>query len=583
MKHYLLLSTTLLLSACASKQETPLDTDSIRINQVGYYTQHEKTASIESDCFADAYQLIHAETGQIVWEGPATRQATSPWSGKERQIVDFSSVTQPGRYYLQAGSYRKSLKIDEHPLRKLALGAMKAFYFQRTGETIKADCAGVWSRAAAHPDTAVQVHPSAASKQRPTGTRLSSPGGWYDAGDYNKYIVNSGFTTGLLLTAYQMLPKHFGEYQLNIPESSNDTPDMLDEILVNLRWMLTMQDTDGGVYHKLTTPNFEGFVTPTLCNQQRYVVQKGTAATLDFAAAMAQAARVYRAYPAYQDFAQQAEKAAIQAWRWANSHKNEVYNQTKINDLFDPDILTGEYGDHEFSDEFFWAATELYLTTGKRVYLNAASQYARQRDYQYTLPTWGNVNGLAAMAWLIGGTYGFSADTEFLFNKYEPQVLAYCNEYLAQVPTSCYQAPFGNQATDFGWGCLSENCCNRGITLLFAYHLTSNAQYLQGALQCADYLLGRNATGYSYVTGFGQKSPLNPHHRISATDNVEAPVPGLLVGGPNPLQQDHCAGYPSTQPDESYLDKTDSYASNEIAINWNASLAAFIGWLDADL
>lgn len=129
------------------------------------------------------------------------------------------------------------------------------------------------------------VHPSAATTKRPAGTIISSPKGWYDAGDYNKYIVNSGFTLGLILQSYQLHQDRFNSLNLQIPESDNKIPDILDEMMYNLEWMLTMQDpTDGGVYHKLTTPNFEGFVMPEDCKQQRYVVQKTTTATLDFAA-----------------------------------------------------------------------------------------------------------------------------------------------------------------------------------------------------------------------------------------------------------------------------------------------------------
>jgi endoglucanase len=76
---------------------------------------------------------------------------------------------------------------------------------------------------------------------------------------------------------------------------------------------------------------------------------------------------------------------------------------------------------------------------------------------------------------------------------------------------------------------------------------------------------------------------MNPHHRLSHSDGIEAPYPGLLVGGPNPGQQDKAdvKDYPSNQPDESYTDVMQSYASNEIAINWNASLLALLGWLEA--
>jgi endoglucanase len=86
-----------------------------------------------------------------------------------------------------------------------------------------------------------------------------------------------------------------------------------------------------------------------------------------------------------------------------------------------------------------------------------------------------------------------------------------------------------------------------------------------------DYILGRNSTGYCYVTGMGSKSPVNPHHRLAATDDIPGPLKGFLIGGPNPARQDGCE-YPSLLPDESYADVLESYASNEIAINWNASL-----------
>ncbi|WP_253810033.1 glycoside hydrolase family 9 protein, partial [Hydrotalea flava] len=85
----------------------------------------------------------------------------------------------------------------------------------------------------------------------------------------------------------------------------------------------------------------------------------------------------------------------------------------------------------------------------------------------------------------------------------------------------------------------------------------------------ADYLLGRNATGYCYVTGFGSKSPMHPHHRPSIADGIGAPVPGLLVGGPNPGKQDG-QEYPNTFPETAYTDNDKAYACNEIAINWNA-------------
>lgn len=92
--------------------------------------------------------------------------------------------------------------------------------------------------------------------------------------------------------------------------------------------------------------------------------------------------------------------------------------------------------------------------------------------------------------------------------------------------------------------------------------------------------MGRNGTSYAFVTGYGDKTPMNPHHRPSGADGVEAPVPGLIAGGPNPGQQDGCS-YPSDIPDQSYVDDYCSYASNEIAINWNAPLVYLGNALEA--
>lgn len=574
------------LTACNSGQKQQIPTpngDAIKVNQLGYSPSASKTAVIEAEAFAETYALLNAETGEKVWEGQAVRETTSEMSGKVRQLIDFSSFDKVGDYLLTAGDFCKKVKITERPMHDVAIAAMKAFYLNRSGVEIEEAYAGPYARPAAHLDTEVMIHPSAASKERPEGTIISSPYGWYDAGDFNKYIVNSGFSTGLMLMAYQMNARHFDSYVYNIPESGNNTPDYLDEIYFNLKWMISMQDpNDGGVYHKLTTPNFEGFIMPAEAHQQRYVVQKSTAATLDYAASMAQASRIYSQYPEYADFAKQALANAVKAWKWANAHKNVPYRQHEINDKFDPDVATGTYGDEFFGDEFFWAASELYFATGKRNYLNAAESYMPNEGY--TLPSWGNVYGLATMAWLVQGTYGFSPETETMVNRLLPKLLAYCDEYLEKIETSCFNSPYGNDPRDFGWGCLSEMCCSRALTMLFAYSHTGESKYLEGAKLCADYLFGRNATGYCYVTGFGTKSPMHPHQRISEADGIENPLPGFLVGGPNPGQQDRatCPEYPSNVPDESYNDHMASYASNEIAINWNAALAAMTAWLDSN-
>ena len=549
----------------------------IRLNQVGMYPTQEKTAVIEGKVSAGQVKITSAQTGKKAGKVKVLRIATSPWSKKQRTVVDFSSITQPGDYTISCGKETASFTIGNDALREVTKGTLKAFYLNRSGMAIEEKYAGIYARPLGHPDTRVYIHPSATSTGRPAGTVISSPLGWYDAGDYNKYIVNSAFSVGIMLCSYEQNKAYFDQLDVNIPESGNKTADVLDELQYNLAWMLTMQDPyDGGVYHKLTTPNFEGFVMPKDCRQQRYVVQKSTAATLDFAAVMAQTARIFKGSKDYPCLADRAARAALAAYGWAERNPHVLYQQNKMNENAKPAVFTGEYGDGRLDDEWFWAATELFLLTEDPHFAELASKYQPKR---FTAPTWGMVASLGAFDWMT-----LCPESPIATNSRQ-QLLAHCDSIIATTATSSFQTPNGNSPRDFGWGCLSETFGTNGLSLLYAHQLTGDKKYLTAALQDAEYILGRNATGYCYVTGFGQKSPMNPHHRLSFSDGIEAPMPGMLVGGPNPGQQDiaDVKTYPSKQPDESYADVMQSYASNEIAINWNASILALLGWLEASM
>ena len=542
----------------------------IRYNQVGCYPQQEKVIVVEGFNPAGKVRVTMPD-GKTLKPKVQVRKALSPWSGKTRYVVDLGEMTAAGQYHVSVGDATCDLMVSERPFRDIAQASLRLFYLIRSGVAIDD---AVYGRPAGHPDTSVIVHNSAASQLRPAGTVISSPYGWYDAGDYNKYVVNSAFSIGLMLSAYEAQPDYFANLRTNIPESGNSTPDLLDEIMFNLQWFLTMQDpSDGGVYHKLTTPRFEGFIMPAACRQPRYVVAKSVTATLDFAAVMADAARLYEPFQKdYPGFSAIAAAVSERAYQWAKAHPTAFYHQAQLKD---PAVSTGAYGDGNAADEFFWAASALYRLTGKSQYLDDARQYQPQR---FSIPTWNNVASLGAFEWL-------AIENSPLRETMLGQLTAYSEEAIKSVGSSCFQSPYGNKRSDFGWGCLAEHCCCQGLLLLYADKMLGTNRYSRYALQNADYLLGRNATGYCYVTGFGKKSPMHPHHRISAADTVENPFPGMLVGGPNPGQQDKMelpTSYLSDYPDESYLDIMQSYASNEIAINWNASLVAFLCWLDAE-
>lgn len=567
-----ILTLLLSLSCVASYGQSAL-----KVNQVGYHAEGQKVAVAEPEVKSKTFTLKDSK-GRTVWKGKAVRTAVSPFSDKTRQVINFSKVSKPGTYTLSAGKHKQQVIIAEKPYGDIAVAAMKSYYLQRTGMPIEEKYAGKYARPAAHPDTNVQIHPSAASPQRPAGTVIESPYGWYDAGDYNKYIVNSGFTVGTMLMAYQINKENLDKMNLNIPESGNNIPDFLDEIMYNLKWMLTMQDpADGGVYHKLTTPNFEGFIMPKDCKQQRYVVQKSTQAALDFAATMALAARIYNAYSEYGEFCKEATAAAERAYAWAVKNPGVMYDQPGNNEKYDPDVATGMYDDKNAEDEFFWAATELYLTTKQTAYLAQAKAFSPKK---FMLPSWGNISGLGAMQWLNQVILGTEEAKDICTNCMKKSLKAQCDKWIEEMNGSSFHSVTGNHAEDFIWASNSEMGAGRGIMLMYQYALTKDSKYRDAAMSTLDYIFGRNATGYCFVTGFGTQRVMHPHQRLSSADGITDPLPGFLIGGPNRGQQDkeHVPPYPSSIPDESYMDHEGSYASNEVAINWNAYLVNLLSW-----
>jgi endoglucanase len=549
--------------------------DNIKLNQLGFYPFGPKIAVITTKEPLQQFCLVKANSKDTVFKGSLGSLMQSAYSTTKTQIADFSKITNPGTYNLFVPGVGKSytFTIGENVYQDIAIASLKGYYYQRSSIPLLTKYAGKWARPVGHPDTKVLIHPSAATKERPVGTEISTPGGWYDAGDYNKYIVNSGITMGTLLSAFEEHPLPFYKLKSNIPESGNGIPDLLNEVIYNLRWMLTMQDpSDGGVYNKCTNAAFDGMVMPGVTKKPRYIVQKGTAATLDFAAVMAQASRLLSTYPKKQlKLSDSCLKAAKKAWQWALQNPALEYNQNQINTQFEPKITTGGYGDRNFSDEWFWAATELFIDTKEKAYFDVILKGA---DNRISVPSWGNVYTMGVYS-LLNHRKALPAYTAGTTQSLMKRFLEFANGLIAKVPANAFQTVMGQSSRDFVWGS-NAVCANQGVLLMNAYRLTMDRKYVISALSNLDYLLGRNATGYCFVTGIGSKSPMHPHHRQSTADGIPEPVPGLLVGGPNPGRQDNCK-YEFTEPETAYLDNMGAYASNEIAINWNAPLV-YLSW-----
>lgn len=354
----------------------------IKLNQVGYFANASKIVIVPSTNIVK-FNVINAN-GSVVLSGISSAPAVWEYSGEAVVQIDLSALNAVGQYSLEVedSQQRASFSIKASPYDAMHKAAFKAYYINRASIKLLPEFAGDYARPMGHVDTQVLVHSSAATASRPEGTVISSPKGWYDAGDYNKYIVNSGISTYTLLLAYEHFTAYYDNKSLNIPESNNGIPDILDEIDWNLEWMSTMQDpNDGGVYHKLTTKNFTPIIMPHEGTEPRFVVQKSTAAALNFAAVMANASRLYQA--TRPTLANKYLLQAIDAYSWALENPTQYYRQPS-------DIQTGEYGDNNVTDEFAWASAELYLTTQEPPFLENFDQYAQAAQ----VPSWAQVSAL---------------------------------------------------------------------------------------------------------------------------------------------------------------------------------------------
>ena len=557
------------------------------VNQLGYYPEAEKSVVYPGN---DANGLeVRDLNGKTVLKLDAPDVYDWDYSGEEVQTFDISAIKTPGTYRLfRGGAYvGNPITVGKNVYEDLVKASLKWFYYQRASMPLLPQYAGKWARAAGHMDDKVIVYGTdqltAKTFAAATGAKnvqknpktqvVNSARGWYDAGDYGKYIVNSGITVFTLLEIYEHFPKYMDSLTWNIPREFPKYPELLEEIRYNLDWMLTLQDKDGGVYHKVTTLKFGGSVLPEDDVAPRYAIIKNMPASLDFAAVMAQASVVYRNID--KAYADKMLKAAESAYAWAKKNPKAIYKQPA-------DVQTGGYvpGDEDGKDEFRFAAAELFRATKKKNYQDDL----KKNPFTANGAWWGDVNMLAAFRVALDSA-DFDKDVVAAAKK---TVMNEANNLRAVGDTSAYRLP----AFPWSWNWGSNSAmANNGMVLVHAYLLTGDKSYLDGAQQCLDYLLGKNPMDITYVTGFGYRSPRNPHHRPSESDLVDDPVPGMLVGGPHLGKQDinldgkehwKCPNYAAAdKPALAYIDDRCSYATNEVAINWNAPLAYLAAALEA--
>ncbi|MGW3116502.1 glycoside hydrolase family 9 protein [Streptomyces sp. NPDC001107] len=552
----------------------------VRVNQVAYLPSGPKNATLVTDATAKLPWQLKDAGGATVDHGWTVPRGVDVSSGQNVHSIDFGDYRRPGKGFtlVADGETSRPFDIGTGAYEQLRLDSVKYYYTQRSGIAIRDDLRPGYGRAAGHLDVAPnQGDGKVPCQPGVCDYTLDVTGGWYDAGDHGKYVVNGGIATWELLSTYEReLLARTGESEklrdgtLAIPESANKVPDILDEARWELEFLLKMQvpagqPLAGMAHHKIHDAQWTGLpLLPSDDPQKRELHPPSTQATLNLAATAAQAARLYRPYD--RAFAAKALTAARKAWTAALAHPAMYASASDATG-------GGAYDDTNATDEFYWAAAELYLTTGEKEFA----------DYVLHSPV-----NTADIFGPLGFDWGRTAAAGRLDlatvpsklpgrDRIRQSVVKGAERYLATLKAQPYGMPYAPDDNVYDWGS-SHQILNNAVVLGTAYDISGAAKYRDGAVQSMDYILGRNALNISYVTGYGEVNSHNQHSRWYAHEldpKLPNPPHGTLAGGPNSSIQDPyaqsklqgCVGQ------FCYIDDIQSWSTNETAINWNAALA----------
>lgn len=605
----------LMLAVMAGGPAAGQDAAAVHLNQHGFTPGAAKRAIVVTDSKTPLEWRLETATGRVVARGQTTPFGETPAAGQNVHRADFSGVAAAGEgYSLAAGQARSApFAIGPRVYERLKYDAFAFFYHQRASIEIEARFVGeTWARPSAHdPDLATCAGPKDHRGNRWGGCpyTLDVSRGWYDAGDHGKYVVNGGISVWTLLNYYERISARPGEMAkfadgaLQIPENANGVSDLLDEARWQMDFMLAMQvpdgvrlqlprgdqrraqkltfstvDAGGMAHHKMHDVAWTPLPTPPhLDKEERVLTYPSTAATLNLAASAAQGARLWRGVD--DAFADRLLAAARRAYAAAKRTPDALaYDVT--------DGGGGGYGDGDVSDEFYWAAAELYITTRDAGYgadMRASPHFLAAPKADGTGAgdiSWASVATLGTLSLLTapGALTGAELATA------QQRLRAAADAYAAEIEKDGYGVPFQRPYT---WGS-NADMANRGLILAVAHDLAGERRHRDAVVAIMDYLLGRNPLGQSYVSGYGANPMRHPHHRFWANSldpSLPPPPPGVLAGGPNkqspadPVAREinpHCA------PQACYRDDVDAYALNEVAINWNAPFFWIAAFLDED-
>jgi endoglucanase len=513
-------------------------TTEIRLNTIGFLPDEPKQATIAAAC--TNFTVVRQGDGKVVFSNSVTGPHLNQDTDEQLYTADLSALHELGAFQLDVPGVGRSapFRIGRDIYNEPFYTVMRGMYLWRCGMAVSSTNHGiVYAHEACHTNDAWLDLVDGGH------TKTNSTKGWHDAGDYNKYVVNAGVTVGVMLRAWEDFGPVIRTIALHLPDARASTPEYLTEIKWELEWLLTTQAPDGSVYHKVSTRKFGGFIVPEAEDTPRYFAPWGSAATAQFVAMMAMAARDFRPFePA---FADQCLQAAWKSYRFLQPHPEDHRpDQSQFS--------TGTYQVRD-TDGRLWAAAELWEATGNVDCLRDFETRCRAVKGVFDVRwDYGNVKNLGELTYLFSDRSGRDKALVALLRM---NLLTAADSLLQARDAHSYARPAG---TVYSWG--GNGIVARQVVLLQAAHrISPKLEYVTASLDALGHLLGRNYYGRSFVTGTGYKPPLHPHDRRSGAQNLPEPWPGYLVGGSNPGATN-------------WQDVQANFRVNEIAINWNSAL-----------
>lgn len=581
----------------------------IKVNQVGYACGSAKIARIS--CFekfgslnGKTYEIVNADSGEVVVSDTLpVADKNDAFSGEWVHVISFDEVTDPGTYYIRipdAGldaSARSPLDVAEgldtdtitsvkfqirDDVYDGLLGDLtKYYYYQRQGIDLQSEYAGDFARENLHPnDVSVKKW---SDRNNPDAETYDISGGWYDAGDYGKYVSPAAKSVEDLLLAYELFPNAFADMELSIPETDPNNPLYVNApgILSEVKWELDMllkmehSSKDGSFY---TAANYRDgviYLEDTLYSNSTY--QSGNSeidlrshlATADAAAIFAHAYIVYRDIPAYAEFADECLAVSLRAWDWVTDSSNEMHMSIGAANR------TYTFTQEELNRDMFWAAGTIYRA------LTLSGENADEYE-NYLIANCNNAENVNCFDSSMSLSYGHGGESflgffHYLYENPGTKMTTAFSKFSAWRTNLLRNDTWGIIYPDWGyWWGSNKNIAQNAMTLLLGSIILDGEDNIpdnaaSSSENAFHYLLGVNPLSFSYVSGNGENSVENIYSSIYSNDAKLDPyqIPnGYFTEGANNYDNQHLSKFTG----KCYIDSDGEYTTNENTIYGNAAM-----------